>query len=109
MKFATIAAVLSITFSTAAHSLEAYVTKKAQVVVTGLQPKQKIDVKYKNQKGRLGQRQIVANRCGEALISKAGKYQSISIEGQEITPNSLKTQEHPRCKPGKKPTLRLVK
>jgi hypothetical protein len=79
-----------------------YKTRKGQVVVTKLKPKQSFEVKYKNQKGRLGSRKVNTNGCGEALISGAGKYQSLSIDSQEIQLSNLPTKEHPRCKPAKK-------
>jgi hypothetical protein len=79
-----------------------YKTHKGQVVVGKLKPKQSFEVKYKNQKGRLGSRKVNTNGCGEALISGAGKYQSLSIDSQEIQLSNLPTKEHPRCKPAKK-------
>ncbi len=87
--------------SISGNSATAYKTKKGQLVITNLKPKQSFEVKYKNQKGRLGSRKVNSNGCGEALLSGAGKYQSVSIDNQEIQPSNLPTKEHPRCKPAK--------
>jgi hypothetical protein len=89
------------TSSISGNSATAYKTKKGQLVITNLKPKQSFEVKYKNQKGRLGSRKVNTNGCGEALLSGAGKYQSVSIDNQEIQPSNLPTKEHPRCKPAK--------
>jgi ABC-type tungstate transport system permease subunit len=114
MKLAAVAAVMSIgivsLMSISVDALESYLSTKGQLVITGLQPKQKIEVKYKTHNGRTGQRQVTANRCGEALVSKAGKYQSVvidhhnigTINNQEIMVGGLKIQEHPRCRVSKK-------
>jgi hypothetical protein len=78
----------------------AYKTKKGQVVVTKLQPKQKVEVKYQNQKGKIGNRRVKTNRCGQAIISNAAKFQSLTVDNQVIPLNSIPTKEHTRCKPG---------
>ncbi len=77
----------------------AYKTKKGQVVVTKLKPKQKVEVKYQNQKGKLGNRNIKTNGCGEAIISKAAQFQSLTVDNQIIPLSSIPTKEHDRCKP----------
>ncbi len=79
----------------------AYKTKKGQVVVTKLQPKQKVEVKYQNQKGKLGKRNVKTNGCGEALISNAAKFQSLTVDTHIIPLTNIPTKEHARCKPGK--------
>jgi hypothetical protein len=77
----------------------AYKTSKGQVIVTKLQPKQKVEVRYQNQKGRLGNRHVKTNACGEAIISKAAKFQALTVDNQVIQIGSIPTTEHPRCKP----------
>jgi hypothetical protein len=94
--------------STPLKTNDFYKTPKAQVVLTGLQPKRKYEFQYKNAKGRVGQRQVKANACGEAVISKAATFQSLSIEGQEVLPATLPTKQHNRCQPPKKSITRLV-
>jgi hypothetical protein len=79
----------------------AYKTKKGQVVVTKLKPKQKVEVKYQNLKGKIGNRSVKTNGCGEALISNAAKFQSLTVDTQVIPLSSIPTKEHTRCKPGK--------
>ncbi len=109
MKFAAIVTVLSISSillgQTALAQIGigeqiAYKTKKGQVVVTKLKPKQKVEVKYQNQKGKLGNRSVKTNGCGEALISNAAKFQSLTVDTQVIPLGSIPTKEHTRCKPG---------
>jgi hypothetical protein len=97
-----IALITTIGGVSSAMALEAYKTNKDQVVFTGLKAKKKYDVQYKNATGRHGQRKVDANSCGEALISKAGKFQSVTIDGQSIDPKTLAIKEHQRCAPGKK-------
>ncbi len=81
----------------AATALAAYKTKSDQVVVTGLQPKMKYDVQYKNALGKNGKRKVDTNACGEALINKVAKFQAVMINGQNINPQTLALQEHRRC------------
>jgi hypothetical protein len=80
----------------------AYKTKKGQVVITKLKPKQSMEMKYTNTKGKQGSRKVKTNACGEALISGGDKFQSLTIDSQEIRLTNLTTKEHPRCKPPKK-------
>lgn len=94
--------------NTTLKTTDFYKTPKAQVVLTGLQPKRKYEFQYKNAKGRIGQRQVKANACGEAVIGKAATFQSLSIEGQEVLPTTLPTKQHDRCQPPKKSVTRLV-
>lgn len=103
MKPSASMAALAITLATAllstsaAVALEAYKTKSDQLVVTGLQPKMKYDVQYKNTLGKNGKRKVNTNACGEALIDKVGKFQTVMINGQSIAPQTLALQEHRRC------------
>jgi hypothetical protein len=107
MKFSASISALAIALVTigsmsAASALEAYKTKSDQVVVTGLKAQKVYKVKYTNTKGKPGQRQISTNSCGEALIDKAGKFQSVMIEGQSIDPKTLKVKVHKKCNPPRK-------
>jgi hypothetical protein len=81
----------------ATESVEVYKTKKDQVVLTGLKAKQKYDMQYRNAQGKNGQRQVKTNACGEALMSKASKFQSITINGRSIEPSALSLKEHRKC------------
>jgi hypothetical protein len=84
-----------------------YKTPKLQVVVTGLQPLQQYEFQYKNAKGKIGQRRVKANACGEAAISKAATFQSLSLDGQEIPLATISFKERSRCR-AKKSVTRLV-
>jgi hypothetical protein len=77
----------------------AYKTKKGQVVVIKLKPKQKVEVKYQNEKGKTGNRNVKTNGCGEAIISNAAKFQSLTVDNQVISLSSIPSKEHTRCKP----------
>ena len=85
-----------------------YKTPKLQVVVTGLQPLQKYEFQYQNAKGRIGQRQVKTNACGEATIAKAATFQSLSLNGQEIPLSTIPFKERSRCHQSKKSVIRLV-
>jgi hypothetical protein len=100
-------ALLSI-LTPAATALQSFKTPKDQVVVTGLQPKKKYEVKYRNAAGREGQRKVETNSCGVAVVAKAAGFQSLSIEGQQIQPATLETKNHSRCKPFKKASGRVT-
>jgi hypothetical protein len=99
-----IALVTTIMGTSAAMALEAYKTKIDQVVVTGLKAKKKYDVQYKSATGKDGKRKVDTNACGEALISKMGKFQSVMIDGQNIDPKTLTVKEHRRCSARKNST-----
>jgi hypothetical protein len=89
-------------------SSHAYKTPKLQVVVTGLQPLQKYEFQYKNIKGRVGQRRVKTNACGEATISNAATFQSLSLAGQDIPLTRMPFQERGRCRQSKKSGTQLV-
>jgi hypothetical protein len=85
-----------------------YKTPKLQVVITGLRPLQKYEFQYKNAQGRVGQRRVKANACGEAAIAKAATFQSLSLDGQEIPLSTIPSKERSRCRQSKKSVVRLV-
>ncbi len=90
------------------QSSNSYKTSKLQVVVTGLQPLQKYEFQYKNAKGRVGQRRVKTNACGEASIAKAATFQSLSLAGQEIPLSTIPSKERSRCHRSKKSVRQLV-
>lgn len=90
-----------------AQANTSYKTPKLQVVVTGLQPLQKYEFQYKNAKGRVGQRRVKTNACGEAAIAQAATFQSLSLAGQEIPLATMPFQERSRCQ-AKKSGTRLM-
>jgi hypothetical protein len=85
-----------------------YKTPKLQVVITGLQPLQKYEFQYKNAQGRVGQRRVKTNACGEATIAKAATFQSLSLAGQEIPLSTMPFKERNRCRQSKKSVTQLV-
>jgi hypothetical protein len=93
------------TMLTVAHSsiaaAEVYKTSTNQVVVTGLTPKQKYEVKTVTAKDKPGTRKVTTNTCGEAIVSSATKYKSLVVGTETIDPTTLPTKVHARCS-GKK-------
>ena len=93
------------TMLTVAHSsiaaAEVYKTSTNQVVVTGLTPKQKYEVKTVSAKDKVGTRKVTTNTCGEAVVTSATKYKSLVVGTETIDPTTLPTKAHPRCS-GKK-------
>jgi hypothetical protein len=89
------------TLLTVAHSsiaaAEVYKTSTNQVVVTGLTPKQKYEVKTVSAKDKAGTRKVTTNTCGEAVVSSATKYKSLVVGTETIDPTTLPTKAHPRC------------
>jgi hypothetical protein len=93
------------TMLTVAHSsiaaAEVYKTSTDRVVVTGLTPKQKYEVKTVSAKDKAGTRKVTTNTCGEAVVSSATKYKSLTVGTETIDPTTLPTKVHARCS-GKK-------
>jgi hypothetical protein len=79
---------------------EVYKTSKDQVVVTGLTAKQKYPITGTNSKNKPVKRQDVsANGCGEALVSGAAKYKTLTVGTEPaIDPATLPVKAHATCK-----------
>ncbi len=79
-------------------SAEAYKTSTNQVVVTGLNAKQKYDVQATNAKGKVSKKtSAMTNTCGQILINGAAKYKSLVVGTETIDPATLSTKVHTRC------------
>lgn len=101
---ASITAILVLTHSAIANAAEAYKTSKGEVVITGLTPSKRYQIRYINEQGKLGSRQDKSvNSCGEIVVDKAANYQTLIVGPENINPSSLETKSHERCqpKPGK--------
>jgi hypothetical protein len=97
---ASITAILVLTHGAIANAAEAYKTSKGEVVVTGLTPTKRYQIRYINAQGKLGSRQDKSvNSCGEIVIEKATNYTTLIIGPENIDPSSLETKSHVRCKP----------
>jgi hypothetical protein len=94
-----IAALLTLAHSSIAAA-EVYKTSKDQVVVTGLTAKQKYPITGTNAKNKPVKRQdVAANGCGEALVSGAAKYKTLTVGTEPaIDPATLPTKVHATCK-----------
>ncbi len=104
-----IAALLTLAHGTIA-SAEVYKTSKDQVVVTGLTVKQSYPITGTNAKNKpVKRKDIVANGCGEALVSGAGKYKTLTVGTETIDPATLPTKAHANCKPKKTTTAKASK
>lgn len=105
----SVSAIAIATMLTVAHSsiafAEVYKTSKNQVVVTGLTPKQKYEIKTVSAKDKAGKRKVTTNTCGEALVSNATKYKSLVVGTETIDPTTLPTKTHPRCSAKKTPKV----
>ncbi len=94
-----IAGLLTLTAVTLA-SAEAYKTSDGTVVVTGLEPTQRYQIRTLNAQNKSGTRQDKsANRCGEVVVEKAANYITLVVGTETIDPASLPVKEHVRCKP----------
>ncbi len=96
----TLATVLTLVHSAIA-SAEAYKSGPDQVVVTGLNAKQKYDVRAVSLKGKQGKKSAQANTCGELLINGTSKIKSLAVGTETIDVATLSTKPHARCN-GKK-------
>lgn len=102
-----ISAVALATVLTIAHSAiaaaEAYKSGPDQVVVTGLNSKQKYEVQAVSLKGKKAKKSVMANTCGEILINGTAKVKSLAVGTETIDIATLPTKSHTRCN-GKKNT-----
>jgi hypothetical protein len=97
---ASITAILVLTHGAIANAAEAYKTSKGEVVVTGLTPTKRYQIRYINAQGKSGSRQDKSvNSCGEIVIEKAANYATLIVGPENIDPSSLETKPHERCKP----------
>ncbi|AFY91688.1 hypothetical protein [Chamaesiphon minutus] len=105
----SIAAMLVLTNSAIATAAEAYKTSKGEVVVTGLTPTKRYQIRYINAQDKSGSRQDKSvNSCGEIVVDKADRYKVLIVGSENIDPASLETKPHERCKPKPNTTLRKM-
>lgn len=94
-----LSAVLTFTCSTVA-SAEAFQTNDGKVIVTGLKPTQRYQIRTLSMEDRPGTRQDkAANRCGEVVIEAATRYKKLTVGTETVEPASLPVQEYTRCRP----------
>lgn len=94
-----LSAALILTNSTTAFA-QAYKTSKGAVVVTGLTPTQRYQIRTLSVENKPGSRQDKsANRCGEVVVEKADKYQTLVVGTETIDPATLPIQTYVRCAP----------
>lgn len=79
---------------------EAYKTTDGTVVVTGLPPTQRYQIRMLDAQSKPGSRQDKgANSCGEVVIEKAAQYKTLVVGTTTIDPAALPVQTYVRCKP----------
>ncbi len=87
------------TAAAASAAADAYKTSDGTVVVTGLQPTQRYQIRTLNAQNKSGTRQDKsANRCGEVVVEKAANYITLAVGTETIDPASLPIKEHVKCK-----------
>ena len=92
-------AFLSIASSTIAAPA-AFKTERGHVIVTGLTPTQRYQIRTLSAQDKPGTRQDKgANRCGEVVIEKAANYKRLVVGQVEIEPNTLPTNTYEKCQP----------
>jgi hypothetical protein len=96
----SIATMLVLTYGAIANAAEAFKTSKGQVVITGLTPTKRYEIKYIDAKDKSGTRQGKSvNSCGEIVVEKADNYKTLIVGSENIDPSSLETKVYERCKP----------
>jgi hypothetical protein len=94
-----IAAVLTMTNSAIA-SEAAFKTSTGTVVVTGLTPTQRYQIRTLSAQGKPGSRQDKGvNRCGEIVIEKAANYKTLVVGTITLDPSTLPIKEYVKCLP----------
>ncbi|MBM4255311.1 MAG: hypothetical protein FJ147_05375 [Deltaproteobacteria bacterium] len=84
----------------AAMAADAYKTSDGTVVVTGLQPTERYQIRILTAQNKSSSRQDKsANRCGEVVVEKAADYITLVVGTETIDPASLPLKEHVKCKP----------
>ncbi len=96
----SIATILVLTHIAIANAAEAYKTSKGEVVVTGLTPAKRYQIRFISAQDKPGSRQDKSvNSCGQIVVEKAANYKTLIVGSENIDPSSLETKPHERCKP----------
>ncbi len=83
-----------------AAPVDAYKTNDGTVIVTGLQPTQRYQIRMLDARNKPGTRQDKsANRCGEVVVEKAADYITLVVGTETIDPAALVKREHVKCGP----------
>ncbi|CAN1208816.1 hypothetical protein TUMEXPCC7403_01245 [Tumidithrix helvetica PCC 7403] len=86
--------------NSAIAAAEAYKTSQGHVIVTGLTPTQRYQIRTVNAQNKPGTRQDKsANSCGEVVVEKAANYKTLVVGSISIDPATLPTQTYVKCKP----------
>ncbi|MBM0745261.1 hypothetical protein JOY44_27710 (plasmid) [Phormidium sp. CLA17] len=86
--------------SSAIAAPAAFKTERGHVIVTGLVPTQRYQIRTLSAQDKPGTRQDkAANRCGEVVIEKAANYKRLAVGQVEIEPATLPTNTYERCQP----------
>lgn len=101
LSIAALGLTTAVTLATAASaSAEAYKTAEGTVVVTGLKPTQRYQIRILNAQNKSGTRQDkTANHCGEVVVEKAANYKTLVVGSESFEPESLAVKTHVKCKP----------
>lgn len=93
--------IAGLTLTMAANAAtEAYKTSEGTVVVTGLTPSQRYQVRFLDVQNKSGTRQDKsANSCGEVVVEKAANYKTLVVGADSFDPQALAVKIHERCKP----------
>jgi hypothetical protein len=79
---------------------EAFKTERGHVIVTGLTPTQRYQIRTLSAQDKPGTRQDkAANRCGEVVVEKAANYKRLVVGQVTIEPETLPTKTYERCQP----------
>ncbi|GBO55819.1 hypothetical protein APA_3969 [Pseudanabaena sp. lw0831] len=86
--------------SSAIAAPEAFKTSKGHVIVTGLKPTQRYQIRTLSAQDKPGTRQDKsANSCGEVVVEKAANYKTLVVGTLTIDPATLPTKTYDKCKP----------
>lgn len=101
LSFAVLGIATAVMLTTAVSaSAEAYKTADGTVVVTGLKPTQRYQIRTLSAQNKSGTRQDkTANHCGEVIVEKAATYKTLVVGSESFEPGSLAVKTHVKCKP----------
>ena len=85
--------------SAAIASPSAFKTSRGEVIITGLVPTQRYQIRTINAQDKPSSRQDrAANRCGEVIVDKASNYKLLVVGQVSVEPANLPVREYEKCK-----------
>jgi hypothetical protein len=87
------------TATSAISAAKAYKTEHGLVIVTGLTPTKRYQIRTLTVDGKAGSRlDKSADRCGEVIVERATNYKTLAVGSVTVDPAKIPTRTYKRCK-----------